>query len=65
MCPKCHGVWLDAGELERLPAAQSSTRESSTADAFDDGSAGADVVDAAAEGASSVFEFLGDLFSGF
>lgn len=57
--------WLDAGELERLPAAQASARESSLADAFNDGGASVDLADAASEGASSIFDFLGDLFSGF
>ena len=34
LCPTCHGVWLDKGEMESLPAAQISQPKSSPSLAF-------------------------------
>lgn len=71
-CTKCNGVWLDAGELDRLRAAHASANGQ---DSRDQGRTASDVLggiegraevsDLASETTSSVFDFLGDLFSGF
>ena len=65
-CPTCNGVWLDAGELEHLLSAQDpADKRRAERDEPADLGDGSDGGDLASDAVSSLFEFLGDLFSGF
>ena len=66
VCPRCSGVWLDAGERERILAARATParRESiDLAGAADLVEIGVTVIDAAGDVADKLLEFVADAFS--
>jgi len=66
VCAHCTGVWLDAGERERIPGHARSNRAARRELASDLGGSVdlTDLVDVVGEAAGQLLEFVGDVFSG-
>lgn len=64
-CPQCAGVWLGAGEHDRIPAAQRMPPDgrSRVATTVDGLAQSVDLIEIAGKSADKLHEFIGDAFS--
>lgn len=65
VCPHCAGVWLDAGERDKILHQRASRGSGQRAtEAVADVGSGFDLVDAVGEAGTFLLEFIGDALSG-